>query len=241
MKYLVTLSLAVALCLVSASAFAYSSLIGATGGLLLPNASVVAPSAMDVAVDYQASLNGQDASESFRFQYGAMQNLEVGVAYDALKAGGNDINPWGINAKYAFPNLFWNANLGVGAVYYSGDQSTSIWQLYAVASKQLMNNPALNGSLGVNWTQAKAGGVTNSAFRPFIAVDATLIDKLDLGVEYQFKNDDIDSDAMYSIYARYPFTDALSAQVGYSNATALVAGGDDSAFTVGVNYAFGGK
>ena len=202
---------------------------------------------------------------NFRLLYGVMQNLEIGASYihqnahlQAVNAstGANigdsvsaNLSNWGVNAKYVLPKLFLDSDLGLGVVYmgFNDDSGVKdISQLYAVATKSLTPEDAavaVRGSLGVNWSNAEltdaAGGGSTNAFRPFIDVDLAFANKLNLTAEYQLKNDDFDTDAMASIVARYPITDSLAAELGFSNAVRGVAGSDRYNLLVGVNYKFG--
>lgn len=168
-------------------------------------------------------------------------------------------NNWGLNAKYIIPNLFWDSTLGLGAVYEGFQDSQNVYQLYAVATKTLTNEKAataVRASVGLNWTQAKfnistiqaftngtitasESSDTESAFRPYVDVDVAFANKLNLTGEYQFKNDNLDTDPIASIVARYPFTENISGEIGFSNAFRGVVGQSDQHFLVGLNYMFG--
>lgn len=145
---------------------------------------------------------------------------------------------------------------------------TTATQAYLVGTRQLMADRdalvSLNGTLGVNWTKVEresttgpaavatlvvgppvptAGNTTvssnESAFRLLLGLEAEFANGLRAAVEFQTKNSDLETDALSSIVVRYPFTPALTGQVGYSNAGFGLLGSDDHNLFTGISYAFG--
>ncbi|MHB0938150.1 MAG: hypothetical protein ACYDCO_03950 [Armatimonadota bacterium] len=226
------------------SAFAYPTLAGPTGLVTVPDAAVASTGQFLVAADYYNT--DPDSTIPVRFVYGVGENFEVGALY-AIQS---DASAWGVNAKYRLPFALGPAGLAVGAQYFTSDDlEETAMQLYAVGTLALMEatdtTPAFNGSLGVNWTSDEVDvpliGYDEDAIRIFAGVEAVFANNLRIVAEYQTENEDFELDSTWSVAARYPFTNALTAQIGMTNTFGPIPlfGIDDRNLFAGVSYAFG--
>lgn len=254
MKKMLILGIAAAMALAATSAYAYSSLAGMTGNGVLPTAAVAPAGTWNVAVDYYNSkkvdIGGAtvDAKASFpiRVLYGVMDNLEVGAGYTSWKFAGQSANTWNVNAKYVLPfDGLAGFALAAGARYGSTDvkaagKNLNITDLYLAGTRSFdLSGFALDTTVGVNW-EKQSDLADADGFRFFLGLGTTLVNKLSLAAEFQTKDSDLDSKALWSVVARYPFTDMFSGEVGYSNYfNNGFAGNGKSNFFVGVNATFG--
>ena len=236
MKQLLILGIAVAL---ACAAQAYPSLAGPTGLASLPTAAVAPAGQLELAADwYNAEI---DTIYPVRILYGIGGNIEIGALYSVL----SDANTWGINAKFKAPPIA-TLDWAIGAQYFSNkDIDETVTQAYLVGTAPLAEAsdtmPGLNGTIGANWTQDEFG-TTENAFRFFVGLEAAFANKATAAVEYQSNSDKLELDAIWSVVARYPFTEAWTGEVGYSNAGLLnqpVFGDSEHNFFAGVCYAFG--
>jgi hypothetical protein len=224
------------------SAFAaYPTLAGPTGLATIPTAAIAPAGQLVLAADWYNT--DPDSIIPIRLVYGIGENFEVGALYSLL----SDANTWGINAKYKLPVTLGPAGVALGAQYFdNSDVDEKVIQVYGAATMALAEAtdtmPGFSGTLGVNWTQDDFLGSTEDGFRFNVGVEAAFANTLDLAAEYQTKNDDFGEDAIWSIVARYPFTEALSGEIGYTNAGLLnqpVFGDNEHNFFAGIAYAFG--
>lgn len=246
MKKLLIIGIAAGL-LCTAAYAAYPSLAGMSGNGVLPTASVQAPGVWNAAVDYYNTTD--DATTLFRGLYGAGP-VEIGATYTLAKTMGDDANSWGVNAKYGLPFAPAGFKTAVGASYVSTDftgMTGKTTQIYLVGTRPVALGEeegamAIDVTLGLNWTKMDDTGMDGDGVRGILAAGTTLANKLSLAAEFQTKNDDMDADALYDFVARYPFTDAISGQVGYTNLDpwTRASGMDDGNIYAGVNFTFGG-
>lgn len=108
----------------------------------------------------------------------------------------------------------------------------------------------IRGSLGVNWTEVKrelnqgvAGAAcafagTHDAVRVFAGVDVNVFDLLVVAAEVQTESGALETDALYSIVARYTASPHLSAQLGFTNAAGVLGTPNTNLF-LGATYNFG--
>jgi hypothetical protein len=239
MKQLLILGMIAAL---ACSAFAaYPTLAGPSGLATLPTAAVTPAGQLVLAADWYNT--DPDNIIPIRLVYGISESFEVGALYSLL----SDANTWGVNAKYKLPVTLGPAGVALGAQYFNNsDIDEKVTQVYAVGTMSLAEAtdtmPGFSGSLGVNWTSDDFLGSTESVFRFYAGLEAAFANKLDLAAEYQTKSDKVETDAIWSIVARYPFTEALTGQIGFTNAGLLnqpVFGASDHNIFAGVAYSFG--
>jgi len=236
---------------------AYPTLAGPSGNGVLPTAVVTPGGQFNLAADlYNTSNSDADVKDSYpiRVLYGINDSFEIGGGYNLLQAGGMDANTWNINAKYQIMATEGSFGLALGARYARSDvkaadailKTTNVYLAGTVPLTQSETGSAsVNATFGVNWENADGtvSGVSgsNSALRPFVSLDATFGNQLQLSGDYQIKNDDLDSKALYAITARYMFNDSFGGEIGYTNADVTgMSGVDDSHFFAGINLMFGG-
>jgi len=237
MKQLLLLGIALALvCAVQA----YPTLAGPTGLATLPTAAVAPTGQLGLAADFYNT--DPDSTIPLRLVYGVGPNFELGALY-AIQS---NENAWSVNAKYKLPVAVGPAAVAIGALYFdSSDLDEKGEQIYAVGTMTLAEAsaamPGLSGSLGLNWTRDDISGFSEDATRVFAGLDAAFANKLSVAAEFQTKSDKVEGDALWSVVARYPFTEVLTGQVGMTNAFGpipLFGTGDQNIFA-GVSYAFG--
>lgn len=227
MKKMLVLGIALAL---ACAAYAYPTLAGPTGLLTVPTAAVAPAGQFQAAIDLQYI--GSDELYPIRALYGFNGNLEFGATYFTGEATGDD-NVWGINAKYALPANFLGADWAVGAAYQDSD-NVSTTAAYLAATKAF--EETFTGTAALLWSDDDVDEVTtagqsddDSDFALAVGVQANLDNGLSLIGEYV----NTLPGASLNFAARYPLTDALTAQLGFV--------GDTSDTTLGINYAFGGS
>ena len=219
------------------AAFSYPSLLGPTGGAALPVANVIPAGQWNLAADfYNHSGGGLDASIPIRVLYGLGNRVEIGAIYTLTD--GDD--SWGVNGKILTSSLLGGFNWSIGGVFERFNSDSSAIQAYVVGTRVLIpgneNYPSIRGSIGLNWTLVDIFDDDANAFRPFFNVDLGFNTGTNVTAEYQFKNSDIDSDALASIVVRHMFTPRLSGQAGFTNAIGGIAGTNDFDLLVGINY-----
>ena len=253
----ITLFTAVVTTLLTAAclAHAYPTLAGPTGYGVLPDAAIVQANQLNVALDYRATLSDvmeiRDAlvpgiKDAFpvRALYGAGERAEIGVAYNLTKAVDDTANTWSVNAKYLTPFTCCGFSWATGVLFASTDvkgvdEKLNTSDLYLVGTRNFVISPALshvNGSVGLRWTRVKDGGTT-SGFRLFAGAGTTLGGKLNLSAEFATKQHRLDVDNLYALTARYPFSTAVTGEIGYTNADPFLAitGTDVGKIFLGIN------
>jgi len=242
MKKLLSLGLASITLALSTAAMAYPTQLGATGGAILPDANIAQVGACELATDfYDTNL---DSPVIVRALTGLTPNLEVGAGYNFQ----NDANAWTVGAKYLTPVTLADFKWALGGAYMdtSDPLMKKVTTAYLVGTRPLTagdaTTPAITGSLGLMWTEYELqpffGSFSDSAIRPFFAAQAQFGSGLLLSAEYQLKDSAVDTKALSSIAARYPFTKTVTGQVGYSNGMFGAIGGDDYSVFFGANITF---
>ncbi|MHB9026968.1 MAG: hypothetical protein ACYC7E_22765 [Armatimonadota bacterium] len=232
MKRLLVLGLAL---LATTAAFAYPSMLGATGTGVLPSAAIA--TGTELAVDYYLTGdNAPDDTISGRVVFGAGQSFELYANYFGLT---NDPS-WAVGGKFLLPLGYEGAALALGANYGTGDiygDEATILQAYLVADFAMAETAKL--SLGVNWTQMDFdGGPTFDGFRYFLGLDAALGENAHFVGDIQTSLNAFEPNMMYSAALRYAFTPMISGQIGYSNNLWTTVGWEGAVFA-GLNFSFG--
>ncbi|MHB9130895.1 MAG: hypothetical protein ACYDBB_07365 [Armatimonadota bacterium] len=231
MKKLLFLGMVMALACV---AYAYPTLTGPTGIVSRPNAMVAPNMAFVVAADYYAT---DPSTIPVRALYGIGDTFEVGAAY----ISNSDSNALGLNAKYKLPVTFLMSSWALGAQYLDFDDfDFQLTEVYLAGTHSFGNvgGFGLNGTAGVNWTQAKDGDSVD-AIRLFLGLEAMFANNLTVAAEFQTEDNDLDDDAIMSIVARYPFSPNWVGQAGFTNSLGPI-GTDEHNFFIGAAYVFGG-
>jgi len=252
MKQLLTLGMVAALLAFACAAHAYPNLSGSTGYIQAPTASVIAPGSFGIAADYVGSKddnNNQKDSYPIRLQYGVMNALEVGFGYDGNAFDGKSL--WNINAKYKLPYEFSGIQTAVGASYGQtptlpdwGGKELKATQLYVAGTDKFNVGIPLGVTLGVNWTQLQNVN-KNSGWRIQLGADAEVYKNTWILADLQSiaKMGDMTGHMtgqknLWSLGARYAFTQDLSAEAGVTNGM-YIGETKKANFFVGVDYVFG--
>ncbi len=75
--------------------------------------------------------------------------------------------------------------------------------------------------------------------RPFVSFEYLMADRTSVGVEYRWKDDTLDTKAVFSAEIRHEFTGGFTGEVGVTNADQFGLGLDDQNWFVRVGYNFG--
>lgn len=124
----------------------------------------------------------------------------------------------------------------------------TITKLYIVATKDFTPLKAeswewgaaggtrMYGSLGLIYVNVDSDLGDESLTRPFVAFEFVGADDTALGLEYRWKDDDVDAKAVFSAVLRHRFSPEFTAEVGTTNASPVEAGLDDQDFFVRLGY-----
>lgn len=249
MKQILSLAMALICLAVAGAALAYPSLAGPTGTGVLPNAAVVSDGQLQVAANGYGARQVDNLTIPVLLEYGAGSNTEVG---GGITAG--DVTGWSFNGKISSPSHSREgANFAVGARFAYCDTNAfdrDAYQVYGVATKDFHSaDTSLRASVGLNWTDIVGlnesygphWGFNHSsnAVRPFFSLNLNLPHRVNLAIDYQLRNDGMDSSAMYSVVARYPFSPSFDGEVGITNMNLDgVTGNNATGLFAGINYLF---
>ncbi|MHB9106186.1 MAG: hypothetical protein ACYDCO_03940 [Armatimonadota bacterium] len=235
MQKLFVLGFAVAL---ACAAYAYPTLSGPTGLVTVPTAATVPAGQLQFAADWW-SIAIVDSALAGRVLYGITDNIELGAIYRTEESDALVGDVWGVNAKLALPVTFGDAAWAIGAGYYDlSDVDESFFTANLAATREFNEN--FRGTANLLWSEDGLyqvlsgpgifliGGLNDSDFQLGVGAEATFENGLTVVGEYV----NTLPGTTINVAARYPLTEALTAQLGY---TVL----DPIAF-LGFNYAFGG-
>jgi hypothetical protein len=236
-------------------AWAYPNLQGATGLVTIPTAEVTPAGTIDFALDYQKM---DDCLKVYpaRVNGGVTDRLELSAAY--AKASG-DLwgwiplnNFWDVGGKYALLTESKNKiGLAVGGSFGKVDveyvDAVDVTKCYAVLSKDLGKTLGysktidLKAHAGLVW--AKVGDpIDVTLTRPFVGMEVCGKNKASLGLEYRWKDSDLEPEAVFSAVLRYPLGEDLMQplwlEVGTTNGGLMGYGGEESKLFVGIAYRF---
>ncbi|GEM_PF-748238 len=249
----------------SGGGVAMPSLGGPTGIVSLPNAAIAPTGQLETALSYQSlKLGALDMYEpttdltvwSLQALTGFADRAELWGAYSRVR-GVDDLNVWGIGGKAqlsAEPRD--QTTLAVGGAYQRWDDSsevgadTDLRSLYIVATKDFTPMGAhpwewgpgpgtrMLGSLGILYLNAKPkGGSSSSLTRPFVGLQFVDAGGTELGLEYRWKDNDVDQDAVFSAVLRHPVSEFITIEAGTTNAAPGGVGLDKQDIFVRLGYA----
>lgn len=166
-------------------------------------------------------------------------NLAVGASYQKLTGDGQFLD--------------------VLAMYGATDVEVKATTAYLVATTDLTamgqsdwaNGGKLLGTLGLLYKKADAT-ITNAGpggfigvgegdetlVKPFVGVEFLGQDRTGLGLEYRWKDSDLDCKAVFSAVVKHEFEEGFAAELGTTNADSLGLGGDKQNWFVRVGYTF---
>ncbi len=184
---------------------------------------------------------------------------EYWVQYLGLDDG-HSSHIWGAGGKLMLMQEPKNAvNLAVGLGYwnwvegfkmYSTGEMFDIgyWNAYLVATKDLRklygksysSTTRTLGSLGLMYVRVDPDrGSRHSLTRPFVSVQVVGNRGTSVGLEYRWKDSEIDRKAVFSAVVRHEFPHDWSAEAGVTNSDPFGIGLDDSNIFTRVAYRFG--
>ncbi len=241
MKHSLTLTIVVtALLAVSRASFAYPSLAGPTGTGVLPSAAVPQAGQLQIAADIYDDQQEGDTALPVRLVYGIGGNMEVGGGFT-----GADESAWNVNGKINFPSVLAGGVTGAAGARYAevaaGDYERTAVQFYGLLSKDFhLTGADLRGCLGLDWTDIQFDqpySDTEDALRPFISLNVSLPNRVNVAFDYQFQNSALENDAMSSIVVRYPINKSFAGELGLTNMDLDgMTGNGGSTLFLGVNY-----
>ncbi len=181
---------------------------------------------------------------------------EYWAQYAAL-ANSDDTHLWGAGGKVLL-NRPATQGFGVAAglgywLWADGQRPTrtgpafdiGYWNAYLVATKELGYGPTganvrTFGSVGAMYLRADPDlGSAHEIVRPFVNLEAVGNAGTSLGLEYRWKDDELDRKAVMSAVVRHLFSPVVSAEVGVTNSDPFGLGLDDSNVFARVTYLFG--
>ena len=205
--------------------------VWANRGVALPTANITPSN-----VDERPMTDDAEGNTAYpvRVTFG-LRNLEVGGLYEF----NNGEKVWGVNGKAGF-NIA-SLPLAVGALYARGqDSGINALTVYLVHTHSF--GKQLHASLGIDWTRVDFRPGTDSQVRGYLGADYTFANKLAITAEYHLKSSSLgESDPLASVGVRYPLTDAINVQAGFTNASPLgMLGTGSQRLFAGVDFGFGG-
>lgn len=177
---------------------------------------------------------------------GVSDQAELWAAYSTV-SNSEDFHTWEIGGKLQLaPGTDETTRLAVGASYGSwqdavgplgGSMGTGtagdvdVLKAYIVATRDFTpmageswewsSTPTTRmlGSAGLMYISVDPeGGGSETLARPFVGFEFIGPEGTTLGLEYRWKDSDLDEKAVFSVVLRHPFTPAMSAEIGTTNA-----------------------
>jgi hypothetical protein len=192
------------------------------------------------------------AGAPLRVTYGALRNIEAGLAFDPADSGAwavhaktllheapvtNTTRRSGVGTGHDVQNLVGIESLALGAQMVHTASGERITQPYLalglVLKRDSTSVPWVQGTAGVSLTDYGKAGV--SAVRGFAGVGLYYSSGLVLMGEYQTASRQVpgETEALMSAVARYPVNPRLAVQVGATNGRDF-AGGDEMRIFAGL-------
>ncbi len=174
---------------------------------------------------------------------------------------------WALGGKYQLTTEPEDqASLAVGASYEAwsdsalmttmsmygggGFEDFGVLKLYVVATKDFTPETGSSwewadgtiqmlASLGLMYMKVDPdSGSSESMTRPFIGLEFVGAGGTSFGLEYRWKDADIDMDGVFSAMVRHAFSPEVEAEIGVTNAGPSGIGLDDQNFYISVGYSF---
>lgn len=234
-------------------AYGFPTLTGPCGLVATPAATITPTGMVAVTADYyvtHSDTGGVKDSIPLQVIYGLSPNIEIGLGGWIGHVAGNDANTIEANAKYLLPWEPMGARLATGVIFANTNDSANpaftedaqTWELYLTGTHHCL--PWLDSTLGVNFASLDAGAIHGSGFRGVVGAEAMLPYNWSLIGEFQTASGKAgDGQPLSSIAVRYPFTETLYGQVGFTNAgfaTGGITASKEHNFFAGVTYGWGG-
>jgi len=199
---------------------------------------------------------------------GVSEEAELWAAYalvdQDMPTDSETAKMWALGGKYQFTKEPEDqASLAVGASWEGWSDSVlaggssmygvgdfDIFKAYIVATKDFTpmtgeswewteGGVHMLGSVGLMYVKVSPDeGDSQSLSRPFLGLEFVGAKATSLGLEYRWKDDDIDMKSVFSAVLTYRFTPQIAAQIGTTNAGPGGIGLDDQDFFLRVGYDF---
>ena len=260
-----TLPLVVALLVVAGgAAYAIPSLGGPTGIVSVPTAAVAPNGQLQTALTYQSQEMYSADVDLWQLQAlaGVSDEAELWAAYVLADQEGptasETANMWAFGGKVQLASEPEDdASLAVGASLEKwsdlltpmGMGDVDVWKAYVVATKDFtpmaseswewsaQSETRMLGSVGILYTSVDPdGGESESLTRPFVGFEFIGAGGTVLGLEYRWKDDDVDEKAVFSAVLTHAVSPEFEVQVGTTNAGPSGIGLDDQDIFVRVGY-----
>jgi len=249
------------------AAQAMPSLAGPTGIVSVPNALVAPPGQLQAALSYQSqSMNDVDIKYwGLNVLAGVSKEAELWAAYaladQTTPTASETAHLWAFGGKYQFTSEPKDqAALAIGASMekwsdlantssmYFGD--VDVLKAYIVATKDFTpmtgkswewtnSTTRILGSLGIMYVKIDPdGGDSETMTRPFVGIEFLGAAGTSLGLEYRWKDDDLDAKSVFSAVLSHKFSKQVEAQIGTTNAGPAGIGLDDQDIFVRLGYTF---
>jgi len=133
-------------------------------------------------------------------------------------------------------------------VLSSTAEDAKIWNAYIVASKDFTpmkgekwewgpgGGTRMIGSVGLLYFNADVPGASQSLTRPFLGAEFVGAAGTALGLEYRWKDTDLDEKAVFSAVLRHEFSPEFTGEIGSTNANPVGLGLDDQNWFLRVGY-----
>ena len=137
---------------------------------------------------------------------------------------------------------------GAPVVIGSTKDSAKVWNAYLVASKDFTpmkgekwewgpgGGTRMIGSAGLLYLKADVPGGSESLTKPSLGIEFVGAAGASLGLEYRWKDTDLDQKAVFSAVLRYKFSPEFTAEIGSTNADPVGLGLQDQNWFVRLGY-----
>jgi hypothetical protein len=199
---------------------------------------------------------------------GVSQGAELWAAYaladQDTPTASETAHMWALGGKYQFTSEpkdqaalavgmsmeKWSDLMLASDMYGGGLGDVDVLKAYIVATKDFTPMPTgswetggsttrILGSLGIMYVNIDPSGADSETMtRPFVGVEFLGTGGTNLGLEYRWKDDDIDAKAVFSAVLTHRFSPKLEAQIGTTNAGTSGIGLDDQDIFVRLGYTF---
>jgi len=264
-KTLLALPLVVALLVVAGgAAFAIPSIGGPTGIVSVPTAAVAPNGELQTALTYQSQEMYTADVSLWQLQAlaGVSEEAELWAAYALADQDGptesETANMFAFGGKMQLSSepeddtsLAVGASIEKWSDLYTpmGFNDVSVWKAYIVATKDFTpmaseswewsaeSETRMLGSLGILYASVDPDvGDSGSLTRPFVGFEFIGAGGTALGLEYRWKDSDLDEKAVFSAVLTHPVSPEFEIQVGTTNAGPSGLGLDDQDIFVRVGY-----
>jgi len=250
----------------SSIAVAMPSLGGPTGIVSVPTAAIAPSDQLQTALTYQSQemYGGLVDVDYWALNVlgGVADTAELWGAYalanQETPTDSETAHMWAFGGKYQFAREPEDtASLAVGAslekwsdtmAMYGAVTDVDVIKAYIVATKDFTpmggeswewtdGGTRTLGTLGLMYIDIDPdAGESESLTKPFVGLEFIGAGGTTLGLEYRWKDSDIDEDAVFSAVLRHPFTPEWEVEVGTTNAGPGGIGLDDQDIFVRVGY-----